>query len=54
MNHCAIKVFEEFSVIFIFFFSFFKLKDIIIAYGQSDEYSFILKKDTSLFSRRIK
>lgn len=27
-------------------------KDILIAYGQSDEYSFVLRKDTSLYKRR--
>ncbi|XP_072032326.1 probable tRNA(His) guanylyltransferase [Amphiura filiformis] len=27
-------------------------KDIVIAYGQSDEYSFVFKKDTTLYSRR--
>lgn len=39
MNRAAIKVMLEF-------------KDIIIAYGQSDEYSFVLRKDTMLFNRR--
>lgn len=28
-------------------------QDIILAYGESDEYSFILKKDTSLYNRRL-
>lgn len=28
------------------------LSDICIAYGMSDEYSFVLHKDTSLFGRR--
>jgi tRNA(His) guanylyltransferase len=27
--------------------------DIFLAYGQSDEYSFVLQRDTNLFSRRI-
>lgn len=27
-------------------------KDILIAYGQSDEYSFVLRKDTTLYNRR--
>ena len=27
-------------------------KDIIISYGQSDEYSFVFKKKTNLFNRR--
>ncbi|XP_072177429.1 probable tRNA(His) guanylyltransferase [Diadema setosum] len=29
-----------------------EFKDIILAYGQSDEYSFVLKKDTSQYGRR--
>ena len=28
-------------------------KDIIIGYGQSDEFSFIFKRDSDLFDRRI-
>jgi len=39
MNHSAKKVFKE-------------INDIVIAYGQSDEYSFVLKKSTTLYSRR--
>lgn len=39
MNKSAITVMQEF-------------KDILIAYGQSDEYSFILRKDTTLYNRR--
>lgn len=39
MNKAALTVMEEF-------------KDVIIAYGQSDEYSFIVRKDTGLFNRR--
>lgn len=39
MNKCAIRVMCEF-------------KDILVAYGQSDEYSFILRKDTTLYNRR--
>merc|ERR1719369_2115424 len=39
MTHCAKIVIKEFN-------------DIVVAYGQSDEYSFVLKKDTSLYSRR--
>lgn len=39
MNHAAMTVMMEF-------------KDITIAYGQSDEYSFILRKDTTLYNRR--
>ena len=27
-------------------------KDIVISYGQSDEFSFVFKKNTSLFNRR--
>lgn len=30
-----------------------KFKDIFLAYGQSDEYSFVLSKDSDLFNRRI-
>ena len=41
MNQCAGGVMREFS-------------DIVLAYGQSDEYSFILKRDTTLFSRRAR
>ncbi|CAH1153359.1 unnamed protein product [Phaedon cochleariae] len=29
-----------------------EFKDISISYGQSDEYSFVLRKDTSLYNRR--
>ena len=29
-------------------------RDIVIAYGQSDEYSFVFKKDTMLYSRRAR
>eukprot|EP00731_Ephydatia_muelleri_P029772 Em0021g295a len=39
MNKCAEAVFREFS-------------DIVIAYGQSDEYSFVFRKDTNVFTRR--
>lgn len=39
MSRAAIKVMLEF-------------KDIVVAYGQSDEYSFVLRKDTQLFNRR--
>lgn len=39
MNKAAIQVMKEF-------------KDITIAYGQSDEYSFVLRKDTELYKRR--
>jgi tRNA(His) guanylyltransferase len=28
------------------------LPDILLAYGQSDEFSFVLRKDTGLYSRR--
>jgi tRNA(His) guanylyltransferase len=41
MNTCAQRCMEEFS-------------DIIVAYGESDEYSFVLKKRTTLFSRRAR
>ncbi|PWA94478.1 tRNAHis guanylyltransferase [Artemisia annua] len=39
MNSCAMAVFEEF-------------KEIVYGYGQSDEYSFVLEKNTQLFERR--
>lgn len=38
MNRAAVKVMEE-------------LKDICLAYGQSDEYSFVFNKNTSLLDR---
>lgn len=40
MNRSAISVMQEY-------------KDILIAYGQSDEYSFVLRKDTTLYNRRL-
>ncbi|CAN4088572.1 unnamed protein product [Withania somnifera] len=39
MNACAIKVLENFS-------------DVIVAYGFNDEYSFVLKKETTFYQRR--
>lgn len=39
MNKCAEAVFREFS-------------DIVIAYGQSDEYSFVFRRDSNVFTRR--
>lgn len=39
MNRAAIMVMEDF-------------REIVIAYGQSDEYSFVFRKDTILFKRR--
>ncbi|KAI9305017.1 Thg1 C terminal domain-containing protein [Cunninghamella echinulata] len=39
MNHCAIEVMKE-------------IHDISIAYGQSDEYSFVISKSSNLYSRR--
>lgn len=39
MNKCATTVMEEF-------------RDICLAYGQSDEYSFIFRKDTVIYNRR--
>jgi tRNA(His) guanylyltransferase len=39
MNRCAESVICEHS-------------DIILAYGQSDEYSFVFRRDTNLFERR--
>nr|XP_043623992.1 tRNA(His) guanylyltransferase 1-like isoform X2 [Erigeron canadensis] len=40
MNSCAVAVLEEF-------------KDIVFAYGVSDEYSFVLKRNTQLYQRRV-
>lgn len=31
-----------------------EFKDVVIAYGQSDEFSFVLKKTTTQFSRRAR
>lgn len=39
MNKAAIRVMQEF-------------KDISIAFGESDEYSFVFRKDTDIFNRR--
>ncbi|GAM22298.1 hypothetical protein SAMD00019534_054730 [Acytostelium subglobosum LB1] len=39
MNRCALEVCKEFT-------------DIVIAFGESDEYSFVLKKTCTLFERR--
>ncbi|KAL8189424.1 hypothetical protein R6Q57_028990 [Mikania cordata] len=39
MNSCAVAVLEEFN-------------DIVFAYGVSDEYSFVMKKNTQLYQRR--
>ncbi|XP_038070660.1 probable tRNA(His) guanylyltransferase isoform X1 [Patiria miniata] len=39
MNFCAACVMEEF-------------KDVVLAYGQSDEYSFVFRRETTQFSRR--
>ncbi|KAK2968683.1 hypothetical protein RJ640_013101, partial [Escallonia rubra] len=39
MNSCAVAVAEE-------------LNDVVFAYGVSDEYSFVLKKDSELYQRR--
>ncbi|KAK4356134.1 hypothetical protein RND71_025105 [Anisodus tanguticus] len=41
MNACAIKVLENFS-------------NVIFAYGFSDEYSFVLKKETTFYQRRAR
>ena len=41
MNRAAITVMEDF-------------REIVISYGQSDEYSFVFRKDTTLFKRRGK
>lgn len=39
MNSCAVAVLEQF-------------KDVIFSYGVSDEYSFVLKKDSQFYQRR--
>lgn len=39
MSHCAQDVMKE-------------LRDVVISYGQSDEYSFVFKRRTTQFSRR--
>ncbi|KAK6174339.1 hypothetical protein SNE40_017637 [Patella caerulea] len=39
MSRAAQKVLEDF-------------KDVVLAYGQSDEFSFVFKKDTSVYNRR--
>lgn len=39
MNRAAMSIMEQY-------------KDIVIAYGQSDEYSFVLRKDTTIYNRR--
>ncbi len=39
MNACARKVMEDF-------------RELLLAYGQSDEYSFVFRKNTQLYSRR--
>lgn len=39
MNHAATTVMEEFC-------------DIVLSYGQSDEYSFVFNKSTNLYNRR--
>ena len=41
MNACALSVVRE-------------VPDIEIAYGESDEYSFVLTRDTKLFQRRAR
>lgn len=30
----------------------YEFKDVVLAYGQSDEYSFVLRKDSTLYNRR--
>lgn len=39
MSHCAKQVMNEFT-------------EISLAYGQSDEYSFIFRRDAEIFNRR--
>ncbi|XP_028108519.1 tRNA(His) guanylyltransferase 1-like [Camellia sinensis] len=41
MNSCAVAVLEEFQ-------------DIVFSYGVSDEYSFVLKKDSQLCQRHAR
>lgn len=41
MNRCAESVMTDFT-------------DIVLAYGQSDEFSFVLRRETTLFSRRTR
>jgi tRNA(His) guanylyltransferase len=41
MDECAKAVFRE-------------MPDIVLAYGQSDEYSFIFERNTKLFNRRAR
>lgn len=41
MSKAAETVMEEF-------------KDIVLAYGQSDEYSFVFKKSTNIYNRRAR
>jgi len=31
-----------------------EFKDIVLAYGQSDEYSFVFKKNTNVYNRRAR
>ena len=41
MNHAALKVMEKFD-------------DLVLAYGQSDEYSFMFRKKTNAYNRRAR
>lgn len=41
MNKCAQKVMEQFV-------------DAVIAYGESDEFSFVLRRESDLYSRRAR
>lgn len=39
MNRCAVAVMNEYT-------------DFVLAYGQSDEFSFVMKRDSNLYQRR--
>ena len=41
MNHCAKECLQRFG-------------DIILGYGESDEFSFVIKKSSSLYGRRAR
>ena len=41
MNYAALKVMEKFD-------------DLVLAYGQSDEYSFMFRKKTNAYNRRAR
>ena len=39
MNRCATQIMSQYP-------------DLLLAYGQSDEYSFVFRKDTDIYCRR--